>query len=164
MGGVLGRVQVEQHEAGLLPGGAEQQRHPVVGFGQVDGHAPLRLGGLHQPLLVQHLPGEQDSAAHQRQQHQKRRPSAAQNGFHPPLCIPDSSFAGVTERMAPPPADYTKTRAVRKSHTKIKFIHFASKMKPQNKLKQKACQRRETMIQFFYHAQTNGTVHHTGTE
>ena len=35
-------------------------------------------------------------------------PSAAQNGFHPPLCIPDSSFAGVTERMAPPPADYTK--------------------------------------------------------
>ena len=74
MGGVLGRVQVEQHEAGLLPGGAEQQRHPVVGLGQVDGHTPLRLGGLHQPLLAQHLPGEQDGAAHQRQQHQKRRP------------------------------------------------------------------------------------------
>lgn len=68
---VLAGVEVEQHEARLLACGADQQGELVLGLWHPDSHPALGFGGQ---LGAEGLPGEQDGAAHQRQQYQKRCP------------------------------------------------------------------------------------------
>ncbi|RGF76785.1 hypothetical protein DXA70_09825 [Faecalibacterium sp. OF04-11AC] len=91
---VLAGVEVEQHKARLLACGADQQGELVFGLWHPDSHPALGFGG--QPG-AEGLPGEQDGAAHQRQQYQKRCPQCG------PERLPAAGFIVMRMQNSPSP-------------------------------------------------------------